>query len=199
MNELLVGSVFLMSILSPQPVNAEEPPPTLKEQAQQIAIDHNISFEIMDKIITDESKWEPNPIGHNDGGKSAGIAQIYLPSHPEITKEQALDPLWAINWVADEIKVGREWQWTICNCIAEVKNLGAKVPFKDKLEPNSIVPRVGGVVIMQYGELKHLAYVTSVEEDGIHIKEANYKRCERGTRVLEFLDKHILGFWKQEI
>jgi hypothetical protein len=33
--------------------------------------------------------------------ESYGIAQIHLPSHPDITKEQALDPDFAIKWMAN--------------------------------------------------------------------------------------------------
>ena len=44
--------------------------------------------------------------------ESYGIAQIHLPSHPSITREQALTPHWAIEWAAKEWKAGRQWQWT---------------------------------------------------------------------------------------
>lgn len=43
---------------------------------------------------------------------SWGIFQINLGSHPEITKEQATDPVWASEWAAKEWEAGREWQWS---------------------------------------------------------------------------------------
>lgn len=43
--------------------------------------------------------------------ESYGIAQIHLPSH-DITKEQALDPEWAVRWAAEEFVAKRQWQWT---------------------------------------------------------------------------------------
>lgn len=57
-----------------------------------------------------ESTWNPNAIG--DGGKSHGLVQIYLPAHPNITKEQAHDPEFAINFIIDEFKKGNEKKWT---------------------------------------------------------------------------------------
>ena len=48
------------------------------------------------KIAECESGLSPNVIG--DGGLSFGLWQIHLPSHPEVTKEQALDPEWATEW-----------------------------------------------------------------------------------------------------
>lgn len=200
MNTFLSG-LFLLSSFTPIPVQAAEPIPipTLQEQAQTIALEHGVSFDIMDKIITDESKWESNPPGYNDDGQSVGLVQIYLPSHPNITREQALDPTWALNWLADELKADRAYNWTICSCTAEVRRLGAHVPTKDELVSNTTYPRVGGVVIQKYGELRHLSFVTSVGEDGIHVKETNFKKCERGTRIIPFNDSHTIGYWKEDI
>lgn len=50
--------------------------------------------------------------GPNGREDSWGVAQIHLPSHPEISKEQALNPFWSINWMADEWLKGNEWKWT---------------------------------------------------------------------------------------
>jgi len=41
---------------------------------------------------------------------SFGIAQIHLPSHPDVTKEQALDKEFSIHWTAKKWKEGfRGW------------------------------------------------------------------------------------------
>lgn len=197
MESLIIPVTFALSIFG-APVEAKtiEPPiPTIQEQVQEIAKEYEVPFEIMDKIIKSESSWRPSIIG--DNGNSYGLVQIYLKHHPEITESQALDPLWSARWLASEIKAGREWQWTICSCTAEVRRLGASVPFKDKLLPNNEYPRVGGVIIFQEKTQRHLAYITSVGEDGIKIKEANYKRCERGERVIKFDDPKIIGFWHE--
>jgi len=53
-----------------------------------------------------------NPSGPNGREDSWGVVQIHLPSHPEITKDQATNPFWSINWMADEWLKGNEWKWT---------------------------------------------------------------------------------------
>lgn len=57
-----------------------------------------------------ESGFNASAIG--DHGKSYGIAQIHLPAHSYITKEQALNPFWSLNWMADQWTKGRKGMWT---------------------------------------------------------------------------------------
>ena len=48
--------------------------------------------------------------GPNEREDSWGIAQINLPSHPSITRAQALDPYWSIEWAAQKFKINpRIW------------------------------------------------------------------------------------------
>lgn len=54
--------------------------------------------------------FDTNAIG--DGGTSFGIAQIHLSAHPDVTRVQAMDGRWAIDWAAKEFSKGRAWQWT---------------------------------------------------------------------------------------
>lgn len=44
--------------------------------------------------------------------ESYGLAQINLPSHTNITKEQAKDPVFAIKFMASEFALGHCTQWT---------------------------------------------------------------------------------------
>lgn len=57
-----------------------------------------------------ESGLSPSAVG--DSGASYGIAQINLPSHPNITKEQALDPKFAVRFAAKEFAAGNQSAWT---------------------------------------------------------------------------------------
>lgn len=57
-----------------------------------------------------ESDFNPDAVG--DHGTSFGVAQIHLPAHPEITKEEALDPFFAIDYAASEFASGHASQWT---------------------------------------------------------------------------------------
>lgn len=57
-----------------------------------------------------ESTWKAHAVG--DRGNSYGLVQIHLPSHPDITKEQALDPEYALNYIVDAWLAGTQRQWT---------------------------------------------------------------------------------------
>lgn len=69
-----------------------------------------ISASQMEEVISCESEWDIHAVG--DHGHSIGLAQINLPSHPEITKEQAENPEFAIAWMADEWSAGHQRLWT---------------------------------------------------------------------------------------
>ena len=43
---------------------------------------------------------------------SWGLAQIHLPSHPDVTKQEAQDPKFAINFMAKNFASGDKWMWT---------------------------------------------------------------------------------------
>lgn len=59
-----------------------------------------------------ESGLNPNSVG--DHGYSYGLWQIHLPSHPDISKQQALDPDWSTRWALNRMKQGSWSLWT-CN------------------------------------------------------------------------------------
>ena len=54
----------------------------------------------------------PSKTGPNEREDSWGTCQIHLPSHPHITKEQAMDPEWCVEWTAEQFKAGRQSKWT---------------------------------------------------------------------------------------
>lgn len=79
------------------------------------AKDHGVSFHEMRVTIDCESGWNPkasNP-GDSDGG-SWGIVQINIGkgAHPDITKEQAFDPEFALDFMAQEFAKGNQWKWS---------------------------------------------------------------------------------------
>lgn len=73
-----------------------------------------------------ESRFEnvQSRIIQKDGTRepSYGIFQIHLPSHA-VTKTQALDPRFNIEWAAKEFKAGREWQWTCHRLISKQRQI----------------------------------------------------------------------------
>ena len=58
-----------------------------------------------------ESRLRAGAIG--DHGRSYGVFQIHLPSHPTISKEQALNPFFNIGWSIDNMAKGR---WSMWSC-----------------------------------------------------------------------------------
>lgn len=43
--------------------------------------------------------------------RSYGLAQIHLPDHPHISIEQAIDPDFALDFMASNLSKGRTWMW----------------------------------------------------------------------------------------
>ena len=86
------------------------PKPTINDLITLYAHRYDISEKSLHIVIKCESNYKPNAIG--DGGNSFGLVQIHLPSHPHITKAQALDSEYAINFLAKSIKKGEGHIWT---------------------------------------------------------------------------------------
>ena len=82
----------------------------LEELVEQVAEEHNVNANLMKRVIQCESQWNPRAIG--DSGTSYGLAQIHLPAHPDVTKEQALNPEFAIRWMGEQWGEGNARAWT---------------------------------------------------------------------------------------
>ena len=76
-------------------------PDQIKDYAIYQAQNNQLDVTTILKVIDCESRFNPQAIG--DHGTSIGVAQIHLPAHPDITLEQAMDPIWSINWMIDWI------------------------------------------------------------------------------------------------
>lgn len=57
-----------------------------------------------------ESGFNSKAVG--DNGTSYGVAQIHLPSHPSVSKAEALNPFFAIDWTVQQFKEGKARMWT---------------------------------------------------------------------------------------
>lgn len=107
--------------------------------AEKYAEKHNVSKDKMIEVIDCEAPWsmingvksyslnntqskhkynegqiQRNPSwgAVGDYERSFGPVQIHEPAHPEITREQANDPDFAINYLASEIAAGRGNKWS---------------------------------------------------------------------------------------
>jgi len=71
---------------------------------QSKAEETGIPASLISAVIKQESGFNPNASNVNSKETSYGLGQINLKAHPEITKEQATDPGFAINFVANRLK-----------------------------------------------------------------------------------------------
>lgn len=93
-----------------------------KEQAEK----HNVSFEEMwntvlcenPQLIPDlQSHWTL----HGKREESYGISQIHLPSWPNVSYEQAIDPQFSAEFMAKRFSEGLASRWTCWRNIYEVE------------------------------------------------------------------------------
>lgn len=88
--------VLSVPIVQASPLTTQD----LQVLATDIAVYHHLNVDHFIKTINCESGFDPDIVG--DQGHSFGIAQIFLPAHKDITKEQALDPTWALQWMGEQ-------------------------------------------------------------------------------------------------
>ena len=67
---------------------------------QDAAVAHGIDPAMLAAVGIEESRFRNVP---QNGGQAVGIWQIDLGQHPEVTAQQASDPVWAANWVANQL------------------------------------------------------------------------------------------------
>lgn len=78
---------------------------------------YNVSETLMVCLINHEdTPWNPllqsSYFSNGIREESYGLAQIFLPAHPDISREQAQDPKFAISWMASELSKGHAAQWS---------------------------------------------------------------------------------------
>jgi len=77
-------------------------------------------FPSLEAIVKCESNFNSQAIG--DHGNSVGLFQIHLPSHPNITRKQALDPYFSIAFAIEKYWKGELSIWTCARILT--KNTG---------------------------------------------------------------------------
>jgi|GEM_PF-5901442 len=66
---------------------------------KRVSEEYGIDWKMIYAVCLVESNCDTGRVG--DNGKSFGAFQIHLPSHPDITKEQATDFEWSLRWTIE--------------------------------------------------------------------------------------------------
>lgn len=84
----------------------------------------------------------------------------------------------------------------LCFCMRTARNLGAKLPYVDAKDlTRNGIPSQGGVVILKYGEVYHVAYIKYLFPGGMWVGEGNFSRCAYTERFIYFTDSNLIGFY----
>lgn len=87
--------------------------PTLFYLASTTAVKYGLNPQRFTDTLYCESGLKIDAIG--DHNTSFGISQIHLTAHPDITKAQALDPVWSLEFAANEFAKGNAREWSCYN------------------------------------------------------------------------------------
>lgn len=201
---MITGALLATSSITFAPPIAYAASVSLPEMATRIALEHHISPTALKNLVKSESSWNPKAKGDFNAKKgtycSYGLAQINICAHPKITKAQALDPEWALDWTAKQIANGNGWWWVSGNCYGLVSTKVPNLPKMAAIQPNS-PPVPGSVAIMYYKDRKtlqpekHVGYVKAVKNGAVVIQEANKDAFVISTRTIPLNDPHLKGFW----
>lgn len=101
-------------------VKRPEPSATQIALINEKADEYNVSAEVMTKVIACESGFVEDVQSRHitragTREESYGLVQINLPSHPSVSYEQAIDPVFAVEFLARNLADGRGGMWTCYN------------------------------------------------------------------------------------
>lgn len=99
---------------------------TPRQIVQVKAVEYGVPAPLLEKMITCESQWQTTvqsrhiyprdipKVGIKKGTRerSFGIAQLNLDWNPNITYEQATDPMFSIDFMAKKVSEGKGYLWS---------------------------------------------------------------------------------------
>ena len=188
---LVVGSALVAPSNFIPVAEAQVREPTLQEIATEVAREYEIPTSTLFNLVYSESRWVSTSTSSTG---DYGLVQINLKYNPDVTEEEALDPVFALHFAASRIKKGSEHLWTACNCVSLVRSKVPSMPKMASIQPNGKAG-VGKIAVFYYGKVKHVAYVTKVEAKGFWVLESNYEPCLIAKRFVSWGDRALEGFW----
>ena len=117
----MIFSIIIATLCITNPAQAKAPPVDPQTAlwsvyTRDLIIDYyadkwGVEAKILRQVILCESSFDPYAVGDDD--QSYGLAQIYMPVWGEtISIEQATNPHFAINFMAEKISQNRGYLWT---------------------------------------------------------------------------------------
>lgn len=115
----MLNALIFISMFMPQTAWAQQNPvvynaSTSEEIVRAYAARYAIDADDFVDTLQCESGLRADAKGDHRKGvpTSYGVAQIHLPAHPDISKDQALDPFWALDWSARQFKANKQRMWS---------------------------------------------------------------------------------------
>ena len=114
MKNILIVLVIIGYLSSFSYIKADEiqPKQTINDIISINSLAYNVSQETLLSVIKCESSMNPEAHNHTKRENSYGLVQINLKAHPEIKKEQALDPSFSIDYLARKISENKGNMWS---------------------------------------------------------------------------------------
>lgn len=97
-------------------VKRSEPSPMILSLIQKEAQQFNLDPADLYDTISCESNFDPDVQSYHyangEREKSFGLSQINLPYNPDVTYEQAIDPEFAVHFMAEKFSQGKHGLWS---------------------------------------------------------------------------------------
>lgn len=89
----------------------------INEEIDSVAKKYGVSADTMKRVVQCESQYDIDIQSHHkrpDGSqeKSFGLVQIYLPAHTNVTYSEAIDPVFALNFLGKYLAQGQGKLWS---------------------------------------------------------------------------------------
>lgn len=107
----LLFTIYIRSAIATAPAPTLDELP-IEELIAHFATQYNVSSSTMTKIIACESSFRPNIINSTSREYSVGLVQINLKAHTKITEEQAKNPVFAVEFLAENLSKGKGRMWS---------------------------------------------------------------------------------------
>ena len=113
---LVIGAFLCFSSTTVEYTHADTPPPSTSDLIAMYAGMYNVPESTLKNVISCESSFQNTAHRKTVKEDSYGLVQINLLAHPDISKADAQDPSFSINYLAQNIAKGNLKQmWYICS------------------------------------------------------------------------------------